>query len=165
MSRKRKHAKKNKNTIPKTKRNKKQIALDIKVAQLIVGSIWRVATSDPVQTATGKEVLSGWQRCKILSRNEDQVTVKYLDDEEDEDPITYDISDFTTSADPAPCHLVDLTDHVQSSSISFDQPVFVMKERAELVSLQKKRVSDPKKWIKNRRNFDSTWYTVQQQAW
>ena len=90
---------------------------------------------------------------KVISHTEDKVTVQYFDDD---DPLTYNISSFCASADPAPCDIVDLTDKVQSS-LTHEQSLFVMKERGELLPLQKKTVSDPRKWVKNRRTFDSTW--------
>ena len=80
--------KRNKIKVPKKKKKENWLPMT-------VNSIWRVTTKDPVQTETDKEVLSGWQRYKILSHTEEQVTVQYLDDNEDDDPLTYDISDIT----------------------------------------------------------------------
>ena len=132
-------------------------AYDRKVSKLTVNSIWRVTTSDTVQTASGKDVLSGWQRGKIVSRGKDEtVTVQYFDDKEDDEPITYDISAFLTSPDPTPCHVIELTVNIQSV-VGHEQPVFVMKEREELLPLQKKKVSDPCKWSKNQCSFDEIW--------
>ena len=151
---------KRKNKTPKkkpvTKRKKKLTVRDRKIAKLIVDSVWRVKTSDPVTTATGKETTSGWQKCKVISVTEDEVTVKYFDEEEDGDDFTYDIEQFIANADLAPSHVVDLTGNVQIS-VSHDQDVFVLPERSELLPLQKKRISDPKRWKKNQREFDSSW--------
>ena len=108
-----------------------------------------------MQIVSDKEVLSGWQRCKILSKTDNQVTVEYLDDEEENESLTYDISCFVASATPAPSHVIDLTENVQSS-VSHEQSVFVMKERVELLPLQKKKVFDPSKWIKNQRKLEWT---------
>ena len=37
-----------------------------KLVKLTINSVWRVKTKDIVKvTASGKEVLSGWQRCRI----------------------------------------------------------------------------------------------------
>ena len=65
--------------------------------------------------------------------------MQYLDDTEDDEPLTYDISSFVASAAPARSHVVELTDEVQSS-VSYEQSVFVMKERGELLPLQKKKI-------------------------
>ena len=105
-------------------------------------------TADTETTSSGKEVLSGWQRCIILERlgaSEDNadgsVTVKYLDDDSDDEPIEYAINDFINSADPAPNH-VDLIEDV-TPSVAREQPLFEMPERGELVPLQRKLVSKP----------------------
>ena len=157
MPRKRKSENRSKSAGPKKKSKTKLTVYDRLLLQLTVGSIWRVATKDTVKTASGKEVLSGWQRCKILSRTEDNVTVQYLDDKEDDDPLTYGIPCFVASADLAPSHFVDLTGHVETA-VSHEQSVFVMQERGELLPLQKKKVSDPTKWAKNQRSsFDKNW--------
>ena len=135
-------------------------ARDQKIAKIVVDSVWRVKTADKETTSTGREVLSGWQRCKILERLDatgdasESVRVQYLDDESDDESIEYTISDFIRSADPAPIH-VDLTD--VTSSVSREQPAFQMPDRGELVPLQRKRVRNPASWANHGSTFDTTW--------
>ena len=53
------------------------------------------------------------------------VTVKYMEDVEDQEPINYCIDHFITNADPAPCHLIDLAvESPMQVSVSYEQPVF-----------------------------------------
>ena len=40
-----------------------------------------------------------------------------------------------------------------------------MQQREELIPLQKRKVSDPKKWKKNTRKFDNTWGGDVRFAW
>ena len=61
------------------------------------------------------------------------------------------------NAHPAPSHLDVVDADSASSAITHEQTPFVMKERGELLPLQRKRLSDPSKWIKNQRKFDTTW--------
>ena len=152
MPRKRKRQSARKRTTKKKKTTKRLTARDKKITKLIVDSVWRVATDDTDFTASGKEVSSGWKRCRILERlcetkeyPEGAVKVQYVDDGEDDEPLTYDIVDFIHSADPAPCHIVDLSDQTETA-VSLEQPKFEMQERAELTPLQKRKVSDPKSW-------------------
>ena len=52
----------------KKKRKARVSARDQKIAKIVVDSLWRVKTADKETTSTGKEVLSGWQRCRIVER-------------------------------------------------------------------------------------------------
>ena len=138
-------------------------ARDKKIVKLIVNSEWCVDTADSETTVTDKEVYSGWKRCIILDRldacedyAEGSIKVRYFDDKEDDDPITYGIPEFIQVSDPAACHVVDLTGQVQTS-VAHEQRKFEMQQREELIPLQKRKVSDPKKWQKNTRTFDNTW--------
>ena len=89
--------------------------------------------------------------------NEDKtlVKVKYLDDEENDDPIEYDVDHFFANANPAPCHLIDLTD--VATSVALEQPVFVHQERGELIPLQRRQETKSETWINRQRTFDETW--------
>ena len=68
MPRRKKRKTNRKKQPPKKKKSTaRSRARDKKLEQLTVGAIWRVSTSDTVTTSTGKEKLSGWQNCRILS--------------------------------------------------------------------------------------------------
>ena len=144
----------------KVKRKTKKQKL---IEKLIVGSEWRVATGDTEITSTGKEVLSGWQQCSIVERlyagdNRwgGSVRVKYTDDADDEDPFEYSVHDFIVNAAPAPVHESSVNVDVASAVVR-EQPVFVPKERGELIPLQRRSVSNPKTWLNKVRKFDKSW--------
>ena len=88
------------------------------VVKCVIGSVWRAQTADTETTVTGKEVLSGWKRYKIVDRevnenaDDGKITVQYLDDSDNDEPIEYDVHDFIVSADPAPVHINLVTDEV-----------------------------------------------------
>ena len=76
--------------------------------------------------------------------------MKYLEDAEGEEVITYDITDFIVNAEPAARHLIDLPveESTKQLAICYDQPVHQRKEREQLLPLERRRISDPKKWKK-----------------
>ena len=82
--------------------------------------------------------------------------VKYTDDADDEEPFEYSVHDFITNAAPAPVHECPVAADV-ASAVTREQPVFVPKEREELIPLQRRSVSNPKMWAKNARKFDKSW--------
>ena len=78
MPRKRKRSEaKNKGTKRKKTKSKLNVRLTKLIEKVVVGSIWRVDTDDTETTATGKEVSSGWQRCRIIERFDETDTYPY----------------------------------------------------------------------------------------
>ena len=133
MSRKRKAKGKATKVNPPTKKSKygrkgkKKTEKDELVTKLQIGTVWRVNTDDPETTATGKEVSSGWQRCKILDRKDPSdgkslgsVLVQYLDDSDDEEPLLYDIDQFIANSAPASMHVDLVNDGNAGKSISHE---------------------------------------------
>ena len=167
MARKRKRFKRKVVSKPvntKRKRTKKKTSHELQVDQLKVNSIWRVDTDDTVTTARGKEVSSGWQRCKITERLDatseypsGSVKVKYFDDDESEEEFEYDVNNFVQVASLAPEHVVDLTEEQGSSVLGREQPVYEPEERGQLLPVQRKDVRDETKWKNKQRKFDKTW--------
>lgn len=157
MPRKRKSLARNK-TRKKKKRVKKLTAdQQKKITQLTINSVWRAKTKDIVKiTESGKEVLSGWQRCrieKLFGTNDEYphgaVLVQYLgEDEEDEEPIKYDNLHFISSSAPAPNHNASVDGSQTSSVVNYEQPEFIMQERGELLPLQLRKKSSPQDWQK-----------------
>ena len=148
---KKRSAAKNKKRGKNTKVQKKKI-LD----KCTLGSVWRVQTADVETTSTGKEVLSGWKRCKIIAREDARadypdgsVTVQYFDEEsETDEPIQYDVRSFLSAADPAPIHINLVNDVATAAYLTREQPLFEQQERGELLPVERKNVSNPKKWKK-----------------
>ena len=152
MGRKRKR----RSSVKKKVVKRRSTARDRKIAKVVVGSIWRVQTADTETTATGKEVLSGWKRCRVLKRmNADEdcaegsVLVEYFDDK-DEEPIQYNIVDFIGAADPAPCHVIEIVADAETTNdaVGFEQPAFQPQERGELLPLQRRHFASPQLWKK-----------------
>ena len=153
MGRKRKR----RSSVKKKVVKRRSTARDRKIAKVVVGSIWRVQTADTETTATGKEVLSGWKRCRVLKRmNADEdcaegsVLVEYFDDK-DEEPIQYNIVDFIGAADPAPCHVIEIVADAETTNdaVGFEQPAFQPQERGELLPLQRRHFVSPQLWKKS----------------
>ena len=62
---------------------------------------------------------------------------------------------FLASADPAPVHINLVDDGTAEECLTRrEQPKFEQKERGELLPVERRHVSNPKKWKKNLRKFD-----------
>ena len=61
---------------------------------------------------------------------------------------------FLASADPVPVHINLVDDTITEYLTRREQPKFEQKERGELLSVERRHVSNPKKWKKNLRKFD-----------